>query len=322
MPRVLVLGHSSIAQRRVLPTLTALDGMTVDLASRRPLAPSDLSVALESGHLWHGFAEALDNSEAEVVYISTANHDHLPWTRRALESGRHVIVDKPAFLDLAQLTSMLELASKRGRCLAEATVFSYHRRFDALTDFLSERPIGRIHATFIIPPMDETSYRYDPTMGGGSLYDQGPYAAGVCRVLKGEAPDKIWANLTSRHPRTGVDRGFGMLCSFADGTSYSGQFGFDGEYVNVLWLNGAGWTASLDRAYSPPPTMASAIDLREANLASVIDFAPDDTFARFFISVLAAIKAGHWSSFTAAMEEDARFVDRLRRAAFGDGSPT
>ncbi|MCF8479046.1 MAG: Gfo/Idh/MocA family oxidoreductase [Rhodospirillum sp.] len=322
MTHALVLGYSSIARRRVVPSLAGLDGITVDLASRRPLAPSDLDTVLAPGRLWLGFDAALESSEAELVYISTANHDHAPLARRALESGRHVIVDKPAFLSLGELGDLLDLAAKRGLCLAESTVFSYHRRYDALAQLLTERPVGRAHATFIIPPPEETSYRYDPAQGGGSLYDQGPYAAGVCRVLKTEAPNRIWASRTSSHPLSGVDTGFGMLCAFADGTSYSGQFGFDGEYVNQLWINGPGWTALLDRAYSPPPTLACAIDLREANRPRTLALAPDDTFARFFTSVLGAIAAGDWSHFTTAMKADARFLDRLRRAALGNGGPT
>ncbi len=321
MPRVLVLGYSSIARRRLIPALATLDGVTVDIASRRALSAEDLDEPL-SGALWFGFEAALESSEADLVYVSTANHDHAKWAERALTSGRHVIVDKPSFLGLSTVEAILEHAHKRGLCLAEATTFPFHPRYAALRDVIGDRPITRAHATFVIPPLPDTDFRIDPAAGGGAIFDLAPYAAGVSRVLKGEAPARIVATVTSWHPRSGVDTGFGLLATFADGTAYTGHFGFDGEYVNRLWANGPGWTADLERAYTPPPSAATAIAMREANAGRTVECPPADAFGLFVGAVIKAIEGGDWSAFSAALAQDARFLDRLQRSALGGGTAT
>jgi predicted dehydrogenase len=52
--------------------------------------------------VYEDYAEALRRSPAEVVYISLHNSAHYGWATKSLESGRHVNVDKPAFLTLRE----------------------------------------------------------------------------------------------------------------------------------------------------------------------------------------------------------------------------
>ena len=110
--RILILGSSALAKKRLLPAMAKLpeiDG--VDVASRS--APDAT---------FSDYETALAKSDAELVYISLVNSEHGLWVERALERGRNVIVDKPAVLDFEQARRLVELSRSRGLCLAEATV--------------------------------------------------------------------------------------------------------------------------------------------------------------------------------------------------------
>src|SRR5207248_10888592 len=121
------------------------------------------------------------------------NGEHLRWAQRALGQGRHVVVDKPAFLGLEQADRMLELAAKQGVCLAEATVFAYHPQVEFIRQQFRVADSAPCHvtATFSFPSMDPDNFRYRRALGGGALWDLGPYAAAVGRVFLDDEPASV-----------------------------------------------------------------------------------------------------------------------------------
>src|SRR5439155_22069310 len=105
---------------------------------------------------------ALTDSRADIVYVSLVNSEHRAWSAKALESGRHVVVDKPAFLWRYEAEQMLDLASKHDCCLAEATVWAYHPQIDLMSELFQRggSPATRITAAFSVPPLDPGNFRY------------------------------------------------------------------------------------------------------------------------------------------------------------------
>ena len=75
--------------------------------------------------------EVLARPGVDVVVIATPNDTHVDLARRALEAGKHVVVDKPFTLTLAEAR---ELALLAGRAERQLSVF-HNRRWDA--DFLT-----------------------------------------------------------------------------------------------------------------------------------------------------------------------------------------
>src|SRR3954453_18654886 len=99
----LLIGESRFAQRRVLPAAAALPFDSTTIASRRR------GTGRRTLH------------RAGLVYVSLANGDHYEAVIGALRQGNHVVVDKPAFLTLAQAESAVAQARKSSLVLAEAT---------------------------------------------------------------------------------------------------------------------------------------------------------------------------------------------------------
>jgi len=71
--------------------------------------------------------------EIDLVVIPTPNETHFPLARAALAAGKHVVVDKPFTVTLADAQSLQAEATAAGRLLS---VF-HNRRWDA--DFLTLR---------------------------------------------------------------------------------------------------------------------------------------------------------------------------------------
>ena len=79
--------------------------------------------------------EAFASPDVDLVVIATGNESHFPLAEQALHAGKHVVVDKPCTVTLAQTEALLALARSAGKVL---TVFQ-NRRWDA--DFLSLRQV-------------------------------------------------------------------------------------------------------------------------------------------------------------------------------------
>jgi predicted dehydrogenase len=315
--RVLILGLSSLVQRRVRPALHHVKGIEqVDVATKRSAA-TDGGRAWTGGTVYEDYLDALERSQAELVYVSLVNSDHLRWTEVALQHGRHVVVDKPAFPGLASTRRMVELAGQRGVCLAEATVFAYHPQIACIKEqFHTARDAPmRITTTFSFPPMNGSNFRYRRELGGGALWDLGPYAVSLGRVFWGEEPEDVTCRILTRQEPDGVETSFAMLAEYAGGRSVVGTFGFDTVYRNRLDLVGKDLGIEVDRVFTTPPEVANELRMTRRDGATTLTAPTGDAFTAFFELVCRSIGAGDWGELTSDVLRDAATLERLRGAA-------
>lgn len=311
--RLLLIGLSSIATRRILPALAAADGITgVDIASRSQAPQQDWS---KRGQFFQDYTRALNESDAEVVYISLPNAHHEEWILKAIQSGKHVIVDKPATMTLAGAEACLKAAKSRSLLLAEATVFSYHPHFVAVRDFLIENgPLTHLEALFIIPPLPANNFRNDLDLGGGCLLDMGPYAAALARLFGDELERLCVLSPAVSRPRVEVDKGFSLGAEFANGLRFTGHFSFESEYHNRITAIARGGAVTVDRVFSPPPDVTFSSQARRRNVAEVIETPSNDAFRLFIDGVVTAISNQDHHEFTTALLQDAHFRARIDSA--------
>jgi predicted dehydrogenase len=117
--------------------------------------------------------------DLDLVVIASPNDSHFPLARAALAAGRHVVVDKPFTLTLAEARELCALAHARSRLLS---VF-HNRRWDS--DFLTLRvlveqgTLGRVvhveSAFDRFRPAVRARWRESAAPGGGLWFDLGPH---------------------------------------------------------------------------------------------------------------------------------------------------
>ena len=320
---LLFLGYSSIVRRRVLPAARSVPAMQrISVASRSQAREAAEGRAEGDGAVdgWYAdYEEALASAGADLVYVSGANADHAEWVMRTLRQGCHVIVDKPAFLDLGTAEAAVRLAGEQDRGLAETTVFLFHPQAAALRAFVdpAESAVTRATATFSFPPLPPGDFRYRAECGGGSLYDLGPYAAAANRLLFGAPPDSVHCTVLSRDTSRGggVDTSFSVLLTHARGGSLSGHFGFVTAYQNRLSVVTRSGTIDADRVFTTPPDLACTLCVRERYDDRAVPVAPGDAFALFLKAFVDAMGRRDFGPFERALLEDAALLARLRHAA-------
>ena len=175
--RVGLLGYGAIGAEHAraaeqLPGLTL--AMVCDRNSER-LA----QVGTSSPHV-DTTAQATDllSADLDLVVVSTPPDTHAEWAVRALEAGKHVVVEKPLSISTREADDVLEAARAAGR----RAVTYQNRRFDP--DFLAVRhqvetgAVGEVFhtETFIGGYGHPCNYWHsDADVSGGAIYDWGSH---------------------------------------------------------------------------------------------------------------------------------------------------
>ena len=311
---LLILGWSSIVRRRVLPAARSCTRiLRISVASRTRAAGE-----MPPGVTWHqDYEEALSSSGADLVYVSGVNAVHGTWVTRALERGAHVIVDKPAFLDVASAEAAVALARRVGKGLGEATVFAFHPQMSALRSLLAPGDLAstRVTACLSIPPLPREDFRYRRDCGGGSLYDLGPYVAATNRLVFGAAPATVECAVLSVAGTPAVDTSFSVLLTHREGGALTGHCGFVTAYQNRLSVLSRSLAIDVERIFSTPPDLACTLRVREQDRDRSVPVPAADAFAQFLDAFCDAVHDLDFTAFESALLEDARLVARLRQAA-------
>ena len=207
-----VLGAADIARKAVMPAIQAAGGELVALASRDPERGRELTSRFTIPRLCLSYQELVE-TELDAVYIPLPNSLHLPWTLQAVAAGKHVLCEKPLALTAAEVRQMQDAAQDHGVVLAEAAMYRYHPRWQAVHRLIAEGEIGRLRHlqgsfTFRLGP--SPNIRWNRALGGGALYDIGSYLVSACRWLAGE-PSRVLARAEMRR---GVDSDGSLLLEF------------------------------------------------------------------------------------------------------------
>lgn len=283
----------------------------VDVASRT----ADVPRATVSGRVFTSYDEALRESGAALVYVSTRNHEHVPWVMAALQSGRHVVVDKPAALSVADSEAMAEEAARRGLLVAEANVWAWHPQIEVVRRLAIDRgPLTRVSAMFVVPALGRPNYRYEAACGGGVLWDLGPYAVSCGREFFGEPAQAISATAVVPEGEE-VDTSFSVLMRYPGDRVLTGHFGMPLAYWNRLDLGGPRFALTIERAFTTSADAPARIVEWTDGTPSVIDVPAADAFACFLSAVGDAIRSGACDRFVSPLVADARMLGRLRQAA-------
>jgi scyllo-inositol 2-dehydrogenase (NADP+) len=164
-----------------------------------------------------GAAEAMADPSVDIVVIATPNASHAELARTALEAGKHVVVDKPFTLSVAEADALIRLAGERRRML---TVF-HNRRWDG--DFLTVRRLigsGRLGEVALFEahwdrfrPVVQRRWREDAEQGAGLLWDLGPHLIDQALVLFGP-PDAVAADVAAQRDEARADDYFDVTLHY------------------------------------------------------------------------------------------------------------
>lgn len=268
MHKLGILGCSEIAFNRFMPAAIKVDGLRVvcvaeeyDARKLKPFCEKfDLEVECD-------FESILAREDIDCVYIPQPPALHYKWAMRALQCGKHVLVEKPSTTRLADTKSLLEAAAARGLVLHENYMFQYHAQIGAIRNLIESGEIGEVRMyrlSFGFPKRNDNDFRYNKTLGGGALLDAGGYTLRLASILLGDSVHVDAACMCSLEGYE-VDMFGGAMLSNDDGLIAQIGFGMDCAYQCRLEVWGSRATLVADRVFTAPEEFAPVLHIYSNN---------------------------------------------------------
>lgn len=174
----------------------------------------DLDKAKAFAHKWNipraydNYSQLLEESDCEIVDICLPNFLHCDVTVQAAEAGKHVIVEKPLCLSLAEADRMIEACRKNGKLLMYGEQLCFAPKYERVRKLVEEGAIGNIYmlkqAEKHSGPHSAWFYNVDQS-GGGVMMDMGCHAISWFLWITKNAPVKsVYAQMNTyiHHPIT------------------------------------------------------------------------------------------------------------------------
>ncbi|MFI1825909.1 Gfo/Idh/MocA family protein [Streptomyces sp. NPDC020412] len=144
-------------------------------------------------------AELLADEEVEAVFVALDPVDHAEWAVRALEAGKHVLVEKPLALSAADTERVFDAAEAAGRICAEGVMFRHHPQHLMAKRLVDEGLIGELRYVYAActATLPHDYFRRFPERGGGGMLDLGVFTLAAIRMYAG-TPERVYAEEVRR----------------------------------------------------------------------------------------------------------------------------
>ena len=139
-------GSAARAYLRTLDSLASSGHAVIGpICVRRAGARAEFLRARPGAQVVATAADVLD-ADVDLILITTPPDSHAELTRRALEHGKHVVVEKPLTLDVGTARSLARLAQSRRRLLVVAPFVQMSPAVRLLWTLVTTGVAGRVHS--------------------------------------------------------------------------------------------------------------------------------------------------------------------------------
>lgn len=214
-----VLSTAKIAREHLIPAILESDnGVLSAIASRDLGKARALAERFGAPHAFGSYDELLASDTVDGIYIPLPTSQHVEWTRRAAEAGKHVLVEKPLALDARDIPPLIELRDRNKVLVCEAFMVVYHPQWIKVRELVAAGAIGRlrhVQGAFSYYNVDPANMRNQLSLGGGALPDIGVYPTVSTRFVTGKEPLRVQATI-ERDRTFGTDIYSSVRADFGD----------------------------------------------------------------------------------------------------------
>lgn len=192
MTNFAILGPGHISHRFLNGLNDIEDARVTAFATRHPEQIQDYAKAAGVARIL-SYDELYAANDIDAVYISTPPFVHVEQIRSCLQSGKHVLVEKPMVITPEEADSLYHLAESQRVTLMEAQKALFMPVYDQIVRWLQSGKIGRAiaaDASFSRHASYSTDHWVMSQPGRGCVYDVGVYPLSVLLSLFG-MPNQI-----------------------------------------------------------------------------------------------------------------------------------
>lgn len=189
-----ILGAARVNERLLPAIVEASNAKLVAIASRRAGAAK---TTLEKYAPCHSNVTCYDDLDAlindvnvQAIYCPMANNEHVEWALKAINAGKHVLIEKPMALTVADIEAIEQAAIKNNVKVMEGFMYRFHPQHARVKEIVESGLIGdvlsvRASYSFLMKPARMYRIASGVEQGGGAMWDIGPYAIHTLRWAMG-----------------------------------------------------------------------------------------------------------------------------------------
>ena len=172
-----VLGTANIAERRMIPAILKnhsfhYAGTAVATSEERGNQDVNMSIKIHKGEsfvsmfggeCFVGYEELLKQKDIDAVYIPLPPSLHYKWAKKALQYGKHVLMEKPFTVSYSETKDLLAEAQLRNLAVIENYGFCYHNQMRLIKEIVNKNTIGNlrlVRGAFGFPFRGLEDFRY------------------------------------------------------------------------------------------------------------------------------------------------------------------
>lgn len=219
-----IIGTGNIAHS-VLPALQSLEKANVVACAARKIEKAhEFAAEFKINRAYGSYDELLSDADVQIVYIATPHMNHFELSKKALEAGKAVVVEKPSCVNKYQLLELIGLSRKKKIFFMEAMWTRFQPTYKRVFELIQAGKIGKIkgfYADFCIDvPYKPGSRIYEMSLAGGALLDVTIYPLMYALSLINFDKSKIQeVKSLCRKTETGVDAADSISIRFSDFTA-------------------------------------------------------------------------------------------------------
>jgi phthalate 4,5-cis-dihydrodiol dehydrogenase len=183
-------------------------------------------------------AELVADPEVDIVYIATPHQFHAAHAALAAEHGKHIILEKPMALTLADCDAIIAAVERHKVHLVVGHTHAFDPAVRLMRELIVRGELGRLG---LIHSFNYTNFLYRPrrpeeldtAKGGGILFNQVPHQIDTARYLGGGLVCSVRATASVLDPARPTEGNCAALLQFDSGAAaslvYSGYDHFDSD---------------------------------------------------------------------------------------------
>jgi phthalate 4,5-cis-dihydrodiol dehydrogenase len=236
LTQVLRLGIAGlgVASTQILPPLAKLPFIKITAAAD---TRSDALAKFRQAYDGEGYSTVEDlcrSANVDAVYIATPNSLHAEHAITAARHGKHIIVEKPTAMTLAECDAMNEAAESCGVKLLCGHTHSFDPPVRKIREIVKGGELGKlcmIHSWNFNEFMYRPRMRHELAMSRGVVLNQGPHHVDIVRLIGGGLVRSVRAMTGVWDKARQWEGSYTCYLEFEDGTPatlvYSGYGFFD-----------------------------------------------------------------------------------------------
>ena len=215
-----LIGAGGYAQKMLLPNFKMAGAEFCAIASASGVSARDVGTKYGFKRFVSDAASVINDDEANLIVIATRHGSHAELARLALESGKHVFLEKPLALNDEELDQLLEAAAhSTGQLLV-----GFNRRFSPLAIKARAAFAARQSPLSILYRVNagripREHWTHDPSEGGGRIVGEVCHFVDFMQFLTAASPTSVYAEsvVTGNTDVVGEDSVF-ITLAFGDGS--------------------------------------------------------------------------------------------------------